>query len=291
MILNTDKVAGVAVLYHPTVEIIVNIRSYINQVDILYLINNTPDDLDQNIVASLNSDKIVLVNNYKNKGIATALNQAAMLAQKDGYEYLLTMDQDSKVSDNLVERALIILNNDTEVGIVFPSVINKVRSQISKSNFLDKFSIAMTSGSIIRLDTYNKVGGFLDKLFIDYVDYEFSLRMILNGYKIIQMEDIFVYHNLGNIKEIKILSIRVYPTNHLPIRWYYRTRNRFYIYNKYKKSIPDFIKQDKFIFAKELIKILLFEKKKISKYYMILKGYLDYKNNKYWEYSTNSDFR
>lgn len=286
MIINVNKVAGVTVLYHPTIEIVENIKSYIKQIDILYLINNTPDDLDQDIVSSLNSNKVVLVNNKKNKGIATALNQAANLAQKDNYGYLLTMDQDSKVSDNLVEKALRILQDDIRVGIVYPVVINNVSSQISKTNASDKFPIAMTSGSIMRLAIFNEVGGFLDKLFIDYVDYELSIRMILNGYKIIKMEDIFVYHNLGNIKEIKLLSIRVYPTNHLPIRWYYRTRNRFYIYNNYKKSIPEFIQQDKIIFIKELIKILLFENKKISKYNMILRGYLDYKKNKFGEYIT-----
>ncbi len=280
------RIAGVTITYNPKSEIIENILSYLNQIDLLYVIDNSEDELEDNIKSFFSSPKIKLIINHKNLGIATALNQAAKQAATEGFDFLLTMDQDSKVSDNLVECMLKEFKKTDQIGILSPFVVHTRNPRFPPSELLQEITIAMTSGSIIKLSAYNKIGEFLDSLFIDYVDYEYSLRTISKGYKILQLNTVFVYHNLGEIKTIKIFKKKIFPTNHSPTRWYYRTRNRFYVYKLYKDSFHEFIHKDKKNFIRELIKILLFEDKKFYKYYMIIKGYIHFKENKFGKFET-----
>ena len=48
-----------------------------------------------------------------------------------------------------------------------------------------------------------------------------------------------------------------------------------------KDVLPSFIKKDKKDSIKEIIKIILFEDNKVSKILYTLKGYVDYKRNKF----------
>ncbi len=275
------RIACATITYNPNAKIIENVLSYLNQVDLLYVIDNSEDEFEDSIKSFFSSPKIKIINNHKNLGIATALNQAAKQATLEGFDYLLTMDQDSKVSDNLVDCMLKEFKKTDQIGILSPFVVHNQNPRLPPSELLQEITIAMTSGSIIKLSVYNKIGDFLDSLFIDYIDYEYSLRTISRGYKIFQLNNTFVYHNLGEISTKRFFLKKFFPTNHSPSRWYYRTRNRFYVYQSYKNLFGGFINEDKRTFFKELVKILLFEDKKVYKYYMILKGYIHFRKNKF----------
>ena len=69
----------------------------------------------------------------------------------------------------------------------------------------------------------------------------------------------------------------MYVTNHNPIRRYYITRNRHYLYDLYKDDYLDYCALELSRTKHELIKIILFEKDKIKKLKYIYKGYRDYK--------------
>lgn len=279
-----SKVAAVTVLYYPDVNLISNISSYIDQVDVLYMIDNS-DEPKGNIIKDLESkNKIQFINNKGNKGIAVTLNMAALKSIEDNYDFLLTMDQDSTISDNYVKKMMSEFEKDKKIGMLSPFVVHTANPKKPQSTGLEEVMVAMTSGCIIRLSAYKKTGGFLEKLFIDYVDNEFSLRMRISGYKIYQLNSVCVYHKLGNTEPRNFLFRKVFPTNHSAIRWYYRTRNRLYVYKKYRNIFPDYVKFDIKAFLKDFSKILLYESNKIKKMKMIIRGYLDFKKDKYGKF-------
>jgi rhamnosyltransferase len=273
------RVAGVTVLYHAEEDIILNIQSYINQIELLYIVANSDSEPIEDIKNSFPTSKIIFLENHKNVGIATALNQAIDHSISNGFDFILMMDQDSKVSNLLVELMLKEFEADEMIGILAPFIIHEKNPKLPSDKIKEELQIAITSGSIVKLSLIDEVGKFLDKLFIDYVDFEFSLRVISKGYKIIQINNAFVFHKLGDITQNYFFGKKIFPTNHSPMRCYYRTRNRFYIYKLYQNLFPDFVRDDKKNFLNDLIKILFFERKKIYKFYMILKGFYHYKKN------------
>lgn len=283
MVNNQKNVAGVVVLYNPQTDIIENIKSYINQLDQLFIINNSNSNMTLDFTQQLTSDKIRIINNKENMGIAVALNQGVQLALSNNFKYLLTMDQDSKISSNFVHDALYKFENQDDIGIVCPTIV--YNSNPVKKHTIAKSRIAITSGSLLNLSIINSIGGFDENLFIDYVDYEYSLRLLSKQFKILQLENAFLYHNLGNMAKVKFLWMTFFPTNHSPERLFYRTRNRFYVYKLYSESFKDFIFKDKLHFLKELFKILLLENNKLKKFIMVQRGYKSYKRKNYGRYS------
>jgi rhamnosyltransferase len=273
------KIAGVTILYNPKEDVIENILSYLDQIEILYVIDNS-EKIEKEIIQRIKIlNRVKILENLKNIGIAAALNKSAEHAIIDGYDILLMMDQDSKVSENFVEEMIKMLHQDTKIGLISPFVIHRNNPKNPPEAMFENISIAITSGSIMRLSVFEDIGKFEEKLFIDYVDHEYCLRMRSHGYKIVQLNSVFIFHDLGHTECRNFLFFKVFPTNHSPIRWYYRTRNRLYVRKKFSNTFKDYVKLDKLIFQKELLKILLYERDKIEKIKMMIRGYIDFKKN------------
>ena len=272
------KLAGVVVWYNPKREDIENINTYISYVDKLYVIDNTEGVSNKD---EIQNKKIEYIFNNENIGIASALNLACKKAIKEGYNYILTMDQDSKFKSDDLEKLIQISSKYdlSNVGIICPW--HKTKLKINKPNEEVSFPLdVMTSGNIINLDIYKKVGGFKDFLFIDGVDIEYCLNLRKNNYKVMQINTIDLEHDLGDIFYRRFLGKEFMCDNHNYIRRYYMCRNYRYIRDNYRNIAPEFC--DILVKIKGLIfKIIFFEKDKYRKLRSIRLGIKDYKKNKY----------
>ena len=61
----------------------------------------------------------------------------------------------------------------------------------------------ISSGSLIRLDVFDKVGLMLEELFIDFVDIEWGMRAKKNGYICYIANNVLMKHSIGD-KSVKI---------------------------------------------------------------------------------------
>ena len=237
----------------------------------------------------LNND-IELILNEENLGIATALNRGVKYAIDNNYEWVITLDHDSKVTENMIDKMFEQYNEINEevrkkiVSIVPNYIEESLADQYNEKSIENDYEFVetgITSGNIVKVSIFKEIGLFEEKLFIDCVDNEFCCRIIKNGYKILQVNNAILLHNLGEVKVFRFFGKEIRCSNHSYIRRYYITRNRLFVWNRYKNITPNFIKFDKISSIKELVKIILFEKDKLLKLRMILKGYHDYKNNIY----------
>ena len=277
MELNLKNVAGVVVLYNPEESIIQNIDSYIKQVGALYLVDNSsePKTFIQDYLEE--NDHLTYIFNGYNSGVAAALNSGAIKAINEDFSYLLTMDQDSKAPDNIVESLLKIFSRLENVGIASPlhSNIFQTHKRFQKEE-ITKVDSIMTSGNLISLEAYKMIGGFNEDFFIDYVDIEYCLRLKYNNYNIYRVNNVILEHQEANLSQKKIFRLRFYPTNNDPFRLYYKTRNLLYLRKIYQHRYLSILFREYILFLKSTLKILLFEEKKILKFKMIFCGIKDY---------------
>lgn len=281
------KIYGIVVLYNPTESVIFNIKSYVHHIETLYVIDNS-ETINPSIESDLRQfQNLIYINNNGNQGIAHALNVGAKLAIKDGASWLLTMDQDSRFEDNNLENLIqCTLHCDiTSIGIVSP--VHVLEHSINKPVQIQKVSETldvMTSGNLLNLHIYQKIGEFINELFIDAVDQEYCLRLRHNRYKILLCEFALLEHCLGDLREFKLGFKSIRYSNHSPIRRYYITRNRLYLLQKYFWEFPLFgFKIIKWIIF-EWIKIIVLEKDKIAKNKATLEGIRDFFRGKYGKY-------
>ena len=268
------KLAGTVILYNPTPSLNKNIASYLDYVEKLYVIDNSETSNQDKI---LSSPKIEYIWNKENLGIAKGLNIACEKSLFDGYDFLLTMDQDSSFKNGALSKLINYANNHDvkKVGII--SCYHDVATKIPKSDKLIDYPMeVMTSGNLLNLDVYKKVGPFKEWLFIDSVDTEMCLNMRMNGYNIVRLNDAYLTHHLGNTKIKKILGKEVICSNHNYLRRYYIMRNTLYVTNMYKDIFPDYCKYLRKVQRHQLRNVLLFEKQGIKKFRYMLKGIKDY---------------
>ena len=280
------RIAGTIVLYQPDQDVISNIKSYFDEIEVLYVIDNSETMKSDIVQQILQFDKIVYLPNGENLGIATALNIAAVRAITDGYDFLLTMDQDSCAESGMINNLLRLLNYVVwdEIGIVSPVHVVESNPQSSNNGFFSEVKSVMTSGNLLNLKAYTKVGRFADDLFVDCVDHDYCLRLTQAGFKIFQVNKSVLHHKLGLISQFKLLHKTLTTSNHSPLRRYYNTRNRFYIWNTYGDYAKEFVMEDKCSFRGEIRNILFGESERFAKFCMMIRGYLDYRNNKFGKY-------
>ena len=199
------------------------------------------------------------------------------MAIDENYDYCILFDQDSQASPNLINIVsnYLVSGESDKIGI-FAAVPHYLVGKIKDAPKNEYVDVAITSGSLLSLKVYKIVGPFNDKLFIDYVDFEYCLRIRKAGFKILRLKEALIYHKLGDLKRKIFLFKKIFVTNHPPVRYYYRTRNRFYVYKKYFLTFPLFVIKDLIIFINELIKIIFFESNRGEKLHMIKKGLFDF---------------
>lgn len=209
------------------------------------------------------NEKIELIDLKHNYGIAAALNRACEKGISEGYEWILTLDQDSVCMDNLVQNYLNYINM-TDIGQMTCIIQDRnTRSIEAISENYRKVEWAITSGAFVRLAAWKKINGFDEKLFIDGVDYDFSLTLAEHGFCTIRINYIGLLHEVGKIsKEVRVFGKKHQVFNHNKLRRYYICRNNIYIARKHKKLsvIKAFLKN-----IARIIFVFLFENQKFEK--------------------------
>jgi len=286
-----SSIAATVILYQPTKSILENIRSYITAVSILYVIDNSTH-ADKYLIARIKSldSKIIYLSNDTNLGIGSALNRGAQEAINAGYNWLLTMDQDSRFDNiNRFFNCCETHENHREIAIFAPST-NKL---LTNQNCVhDNPQVVITSGNLINLKYYQLVGGFESKLFIDEIDHDFCLKLGEHKLKIMQFLHIYLHHAIGDEIQLTSLILRRQKIRkiHSYQRIYYQTRNRLYMASRHSNNFPEAFKLSsvlyKVIYRKGL-RIIQWEPDKLRKLKAIYHGITDYLNKNYGVYDTN----
>lgn len=267
------RVAGAVVLYNSKIIVLDNIYTYINQVEKLYVIDNS-DHTNLELVEQIEAlEKVYYISNNNNLGIAYALNTAAREARNAGYTHLLTMDDDSKAPPDMVETMISFLSKYPEYSRV--GIVSAIHSEEKFSSAFRTVLYTMTSGNLLNLNIHQKVGGFWDELFVDHVDHEFGLRLNNDGYQVIELSGILLNHALGQRKPLSWPGPK-YFVSHQPPRVYYITRNGLLVAKKY----PRFRLIAARLILKEWIKLLLWEDRRYERINLVIQAVRDAYNRK-----------
>lgn len=250
----TENVAAGIVLFNPDDEsrFLNSISSVLQQFSRVYLFDNSTKEIELPELP----DTVVYITEHANKGIAYALNRMMECAENDGFQWMVTMDQDSVIPDQM-ESTFEQHLNDKDVAIICPQVIDTRRAymEVKTSPVEEYVPECITSGSCTSIKAWKAVGGFDEWLFIDLVDNEFCKRIVLSGYKILQLNRLVMNQEFGKItpKNRVIQSFWVYLSKKLhnpnigklsykkavsPMRVYYTNRNIIYVNKKLRRYGP-----------------------------------------------------
>ena len=279
------KIAAVVILYNPPPGVINNIKTYCNTVGKLYIMDNTEEGaaIKKELKALPGTEYF---HDGKNEGLSKRLNEACRFAINEGYNWLLTMDQDSCFEDNSLSMYFDCVKNFKEREYVGLFGISNQRASNSSSgacSFKDDTGI-ITSGTLMNLAAFKLTGGFDEALYIDAVDHDYSIRAKRAGYRVIRLLNIFLSHELGtevyraSVKTLFLVKKK--KEVHSPLRVYYMYRNMLYLTQKFEKEEPELVNQLKKDVSSRIKKAIFYGRNtgKIIRY--LIKAKNDFKNGK-----------
>lgn len=290
------KICSVTVWYNPDESNVGNILTYSSLCKKCYVVDNSEAD---NSALAAKIPNAVYISNGGNLGIAAALNKGCQMALDAGFEWCMTMDQDSSwdseqaalyfslCKDNAGEKNVSFCPSaDYEMPRSFLGLAKRAcLSCLGLKKSCDAAAGAgeerpqktpmdccITSGNVISLSAWKKIGGFYEPFFIDEVDHEFCFRLKEAGFEILKFENCKMNHVLGSPRR------SFYPrvSHHANERLYYIFRNMLFE----SRLHPEYFK--KLNYGKQLkarVKEIVFNFK-FSQLYYLIKARSDFKKGR-----------
>lgn len=227
-------------VYHPSDSIRRNVRLIADQVDVVYICDNSTDP-NSTLFADM-ADNIRYTCFGANLGVSCAFNR--ILKDPDilwqDNDRIFFFDQDSLVATGHIQKMLSIYDTlqqaGCDVGCLGPAYFNTSSGlvEIPRAKKLllpDTYAVSsiITSSMLCSYGDLRAIDFWNEDVFLDMADWDLCWRMSAAGKLCCLTEAVVLQHSLGSgEKKIGLLRLRVGE----PFREYYQIRECLYLFGK-----------------------------------------------------------
>ncbi len=297
--LSKQKVCAVFVTFNIGKKMLAGLESLLAQAEYIVIVDNNSTDNSFAIAhsfAKAHEGRVQVVQSGVNN-LAHAQNIGIKTASELAADFVLMMDHDSVAGEGMVEALRHAyhsynLANCKKAAIVVPNLADRFskrrayyichvgralfwRKTFGNQAVLDDLMVAIASGSLIPMAVLDEIGLMNEDFCIDQVDFEWCLRAVAAGFKVIAVRDAMLEHQLGKCRDFKLMNMCITTSNHNPMRRYYIYRNRLRLWRMYGLTVPAFVLFDICAIIYDLGKISMLEANKKAKLRAIFKGVRD----------------
>lgn len=223
-----SQVCAILVSYHPDAELPRRAARILDEAGALVIVDNGSGGETQDMLRRIAADaRVSLVLNPTNLGIASALNLGVERARALEFAWVLLLDQDSDLHDDMLASLI-----EVRAAYPVPAQVAVIGAGFGEDTppappgeAWQEVESVITSGSLIPLALHAAIGPFRDEFFIDYVDSEYCFRARAQGYRVLRTAKPLMSHTIGAPTRHDLLGKLKWTTNHSPDRRYYIARN------------------------------------------------------------------
>jgi GT2 family glycosyltransferase len=238
-----DNFSGALVLYNNDRETILRaVKSFLegSESASLYIVDNSPKE---DLKDLFKDERIIYLHNPTNPGFGASHNIAINLSIKAGNDYHFVVNPDVYFDRDVIIRMVDYMKSDQTVGMMMPEVLNTdgsvqflpkllpnpfwifkrkfLKTVKVNSDFINNYELRnipkskvynapILSGcfSLLNLQAVKEVGGYDDRFFLYFEDFDLS-RRIHAKYKTIYYPLVSIFHayESGANKKIKLFKI------------------------------------------------------------------------------------
>ena len=287
-------VAAVVVTFHPDECVDERLAKIRREVGRMVIVDNgSPADIRQTLETWAVVNRATVVANTENRGLAAALNQGMAWCEAEGYEWIVTFDQDSTPEPGFVQALVATAESFADparVAVVGAHTFDEqtgredrwlrstwfgFRRVYCEGSDLSGVTFVITSGSLTRIRAWRGLGGFDEGLFIDYLDHDLCLKARRSGWDICVSAKDRLAHNLGSKREVVVAGRTIRPTFHSAVRHYYMMRNRILMWKRYGWRYPHWWLFDLVFGTMNTVRVMLAEDARERKLFAMLFGLWD----------------
>lgn len=218
---------------------------------IIIVDNASPDDSYNRLKKDI-GDTYILLQSGENGGFAKGNNVGIKYALDHGGDYILLLNNDTLVEENLIEELLKPFKEKKNIGISTGKIYYEEKrdtlwfaggkfntkrfygmhigeGERDDNKYNEPKEITFSTGCLmmIKKEVFTNVGFLPEEYFMYYEDVDFSLMVQKCGYKIYYNPKAVIYH--------KVSASTGGEESPFAIEW--NTRNRIFIMKKYNKSL------------------------------------------------------
>lgn len=198
---------------------------------------------------------LIYIDNKENLGFAEGNNRGLVYAMEHGYLYLLVMNTDTEVDEDIITKLSTHLNQHPEAAAVQPCIFwMHKRSMVwnGEGSFNKVLGVTSSNTKILNQNTYKSVewltgccmlirnsaltksGLFNKKFFLYFEDVELSFRLRSFGYELHYLPLCKMYHEAGVAAKVAALKTEGFLS---PVIHYYISRNHLWFLRRYGKPV------------------------------------------------------
>ena len=269
-----EKITAGIVTYQPDlVTLRRTVRSIAPQVEQVVVVDNGSADR-AGIRALCREEGARLVLAKRNGGLGRAYNFLIRDAKKRGHAWVTLLDQDTECPPDLIQKGAVH-RKDPKVGIIVPAVVERsIGEDLGVARFLPwpgqdpegrvvSIRKCINSGATVRVAAVQAAGGYDPSFFLDYVDFDLSVRVVRAGYEIRMLRDVRILHELGRSEKVRFIGREFRYTRHSAERERMIARNIVLYLRRYHGVIP--VRRDVLSLAKHFVMTALFDEERGKK--------------------------
>lgn len=237
--ITSESICAVIVTYEPDNFFESRVKVLSEQLSKVIVVDNSVKKTNADLFSDSNLNKYVsIISNGQNLGLGFALNQGVSLASSLGFKYVIFFDQDSEVYENTISMMckIAMAIEDQSFGMLGAAYKSLPEDKSIGTSYVKKKAI-ITSGSLVPMSIFEKIGDFRSDYFIDCLDSEFCLRLRKNGYSIYQTSANLLRHAVGHPINHKFFGLKFLSTHHSADRRYYIARNHLVTLRDYSNMV------------------------------------------------------
>jgi len=297
-----EKVGVVTITYNSQYVIREFLDSLLQQSHenfLLYIIDNNSKDKTLEIIKTYNDERIKIIQNSNNLGVAKGNNQGINLSIKNNCRHILLLNNDTEFEKDLIKKMLWVKNKE-KCSLVAPKILyfdhpnhiwyagstfqktkgmlpihnGNMQKDIGQFNNCHQTEYAPTCCLLIDINVFRDIGLMDENYFVYFDDTDFLYRILNDGrHKLFYFPDIVFYHKVGSLtNSFDKSGKRVYRGDFFIKQ---NTRNHVYFLKK-MKTLFGYL-YIFFLFFKNNLKFLFssFIRKDFRTLYLINRSYFE----------------
>ena len=259
-------------------EYVKNVESYINHIDGLYIYNTTKNDLTT-FYEALNKYDNIQYTDMPDYGQVKNYSVVLEKSKKENANFSVILELGYYYEEDvfLTMKRYLLEHDYSKIAILTPMPLFGCQIYERKSEEIRPVKGCRILGTFINMDIYNQSNGFDLEYYQTTFDYDYCLEQRHKGNFVMLMQNEILRNSNYKVIEKKILFTTVSTYEKDLMELYYETRNRMFLWDKYKNIDPTYISIDKKLYKDEKKEMKLKDKNYREKFAMIELAITDYR--------------
>jgi GT2 family glycosyltransferase len=269
------------------------LRQQSRKIDEIVVVDNASSDATVDMLAT-RYPEVTVIRLPENGGVGAGYAAGLAHAAAQKHKWIWLFDYDSVPPRDGLQKLLDVVpdmdQGDAQIAILAPTCVD-LKTSASWPGFscrrgclipvpgdpsqpLTFVDCVISSGSLILREAVEAVGLPRADFFMDFVDYEYCLRLRRHGFRIAVVRDSILDHEIGAVTTVNIFGRKRLWADHAPWREYYMARNEtFTMWQNYPRALSKGFTL--YRLTRHAVGILLLGKQKLACLRMQCRGFMD----------------